>query len=113
MLRFAAPALAKRRTGALALRFVGDLAAVRGWVSHGIARLISAGIVLPVSTGVLFCLAPGFGLAVAESMLLGKSVIATDWSATSEFLSEENGCPVRCQVVPLERSHGPYGKGSH
>ena len=55
--RFAAPALAKRRTGALALRFVGDLAAVRGWVSHGIARLISAGIVLPVSTGVLFCLA--------------------------------------------------------
>jgi len=55
----------------------------------------------------------GFGLAVAESMLLGKPVIATDWSATSEFLSEENGCPVRCQVVPLERSHGPYGKGSH
>jgi glycosyltransferase involved in cell wall biosynthesis len=55
----------------------------------------------------------GFGLAVAESMLLGKPVIATDWSATREFLSEDNGCPVRCQVLPLERSHGPYGKGSH
>jgi len=54
----------------------------------------------------------GFGLAVAESMLLGKPVIATDWSATSEFLSENNGCPVRCQIVPLERSYGPYGKGS-
>ena len=74
--RFAAPALAKRRTGALALRFVGDLAAVRGWVSHGIARLISAGIVLPVSTGVLFWLAPGFGLAVAAPLLAGLALMA-------------------------------------
>ena len=34
--------VADRRSGALAMRFVGDLAAVRGWVSLGIARLISA-----------------------------------------------------------------------
>src|SRR5581483_823735 len=27
----------------------------------------------------------GFGLAVAESMYLGKPVIATDWSATAEY----------------------------
>ena len=53
----------------------------------------------------------GFGLAVAECMLLGKPVIATDWSATAEFLDETNGCPVRYRLVPLERNHGPYGKG--
>ncbi len=53
----------------------------------------------------------GFGLAVAESMYLGKPVIATDWSATAEFLTAANGCPVRCQLVTLDRNHGPYAKG--
>src|SRR5690606_30870655 len=32
----------------------------------------------------------GFGLAVAESMYLGKPVISTDWSATAEFVNETN-----------------------
>ena len=54
----------------------------------------------------------GFGLAVAECMLLGKPVISTDWSATSEFVMRENGFPVRAKLVTLERNHGPYAKGS-
>lgn len=53
----------------------------------------------------------GFGLAVAESMFLGKPVIATDWSATAEFVNETNGRPVRCSLVTLDRNHGPYAKG--
>ncbi|WP_404421813.1 glycosyltransferase family 4 protein [Nibricoccus sp. IMCC34717] len=53
----------------------------------------------------------GFGLAVAESMYLGKPVIATDWSATAEYLNETNGCPVRHRLCTIERSHGPYSKG--
>jgi glycosyltransferase involved in cell wall biosynthesis len=54
----------------------------------------------------------GFGLAVAESMLLGKPVIATDWSATAEYVNHENGCPVRASLVTLDQNHGPYAKGS-
>jgi glycosyltransferase involved in cell wall biosynthesis len=54
----------------------------------------------------------GFGLAVAESMFLGKPVIATDWSATAEFVNVHNGCPVRAPLVTLDRNHGPYAKGS-
>jgi glycosyltransferase involved in cell wall biosynthesis len=54
----------------------------------------------------------GFGLAVAECMLLGKPVIATDWSATAEFVTRDNGCPVRARLVTLEQNHGPYAKGS-
>ena len=54
----------------------------------------------------------GFGLAVAESMFLGKPVISTDWSATAEFVNEDNGCPVRARLVTLEKNHGPYPKGS-
>ncbi len=53
----------------------------------------------------------GFGLAVAESMYLGKPVISTDWSGTAEFVTTTNGCPVRCSLVTLDRNHGPYAKG--
>ncbi len=53
----------------------------------------------------------GFGLTVAESMYLGKPVISTDWSATSEFLNASNGCPVRADLVGIEVAHGPYERG--
>ena len=56
--------------------------------------------------------AEGFGLAVAECMFLGKPVISTDWSATAEYVTPENGCPVNCRVVTLAQNHGPYMKGS-
>lgn len=55
--------------------------------------------------------AEGFGLAVAECMFLGKPVIATNWSATAEFLNESNGAPVRCQLTKLRETHGPYQAG--
>jgi len=54
----------------------------------------------------------GYGLAVAESMYLGKPVISTDWSATAEFIDETNGCPVRAPLITLTENHGPYAKGS-
>ena len=53
----------------------------------------------------------GFGLAVAECMYLGKPVIATDWSATAEFLHTGNGCPIPARLVELEHNIGPYAKG--
>ena len=55
--------------------------------------------------------AEGFGLAVAESMYLGKPVIATDWSATAEYLDATNGLPVPYELVKLRETHGPYEAG--
>lgn len=55
--------------------------------------------------------AEGFGLGVAEAMYLGKPVISTDWSATTEFVNIANGCPVNYQLVTLDRDHGPYTRG--
>lgn len=55
--------------------------------------------------------AEGFGLTVAESMHLGKPVISTNWSATSEFVNATNGCPVDFKLVELKKNHGPYKKG--
>jgi glycosyltransferase involved in cell wall biosynthesis len=56
--------------------------------------------------------AEGFGLAIAECMYLGKPVLSTDWSAPAEFVSADNGCPIRFAPGVLDRSHGPYSKGS-
>ncbi len=53
----------------------------------------------------------GFGLAVAETMYLGKPVISTDWSATAEFVDAHNGCPVPVDLIELTETHGPYAKG--
>lgn len=74
MARVSARELATRRNGALALRFVGDLTAVRAWVSLGLARMISALVVLPVATAVLFYMNPEIGLAVAVPIALGLGV---------------------------------------
>ena len=68
--------VAKRRTGALAMRFVGDLTAVRGWVSTGVSRLISSSIVLPLATLVLFLIDPLLGLAAAVPVIAGLGAMA-------------------------------------
>ncbi|AGA32838.1 Glycosyltransferase [Thioalkalivibrio nitratireducens DSM 14787] len=55
----------------------------------------------------------GFGLALAESMYLGKPVIATGWSGNMDFMNSWNSLPVRFRLQRLESSAGPYPKGSH
>ena len=52
--------------------------------------------------------AEGFGFTVAEAMLLGKPVVATDYSATTEFLTADVGLPVRHRMVPVGPGHPPY-----
>lgn len=53
----------------------------------------------------------GFGLSLAECMYLGKPVISTDWSATTEFVNAQTGCPVRYTLATIEKTQGPYVKG--
>lgn len=48
----------------------------------------------------------GFGLVVAEAMALGRCVIATDWSATTEFLDGTCGLPVPYTLVPARDPRG-------
>ena len=76
MARVSARDVAARRNGSLALRFVGDLTAVRGWVSMGLARMISALIVLPAATGVLFYMNPEIGMAASAPVVIGLGVSA-------------------------------------
>jgi glycosyltransferase involved in cell wall biosynthesis len=55
--------------------------------------------------------AEGFGLAPAEMMYLGKPVIATGWSANTDFMTADNSFPVRYQLKPLEQAVGVYPAG--
>ena len=50
----------------------------------------------------------GFGLVPAEAMLLGRAVVATDWSATAEFLDDRVAAPVPVRMVPVGDPRGVY-----
>ena len=57
--------------------------------------------------------AEGFGLIMAEAMLLGTPVIATNWSANTEFMNEEVSCLVDYKLIQITEDIGPYKKGQH
>ena len=48
--------------------------------------------------------AEGFGLGIAEAMQLAKPVIASNYSANTEFCTAETSIPVPCRMVPVEAS---------
>ncbi|HYF28180.1 MAG TPA: glycosyltransferase [Baekduia sp.] len=52
--------------------------------------------------------AEGFGLTLAEALALGKPVIATGWSGSTEVLDEASGFPVRFVPRPVGPEQGPY-----
>jgi glycosyltransferase involved in cell wall biosynthesis len=55
--------------------------------------------------------AEGFGLVAAEAMALGTPVIATAWSATTQFMDEKSACMVDYELVELESDYPPFKKG--
>jgi glycosyltransferase involved in cell wall biosynthesis len=42
----------------------------------------------------------GFGLVIAEAMVRGIPVVATDWSGNTDFCRSDDGYPVGCTLVP-------------
>lgn len=57
--------------------------------------------------------AEGFGLVMAEAMLVGTPNIATNWSANTEFMNAEVACMVDYELIGLKEDIPPYKKGSH
>jgi glycosyltransferase involved in cell wall biosynthesis len=56
--------------------------------------------------------AEGFGLTMAEAMVLGKPVIATGYSGNMDFMTADSACLVDYRLTPLVRDYGPYLRGS-
>jgi glycosyltransferase involved in cell wall biosynthesis len=53
----------------------------------------------------------GFGLGPAEAMFLGKPVIATNWSGSTEFMHPQNSLPVNYTLVKIDKDVGVYKAG--
>jgi glycosyltransferase involved in cell wall biosynthesis len=53
----------------------------------------------------------GFGLGIAESMALGKPVIATRYSGPVDLMTAENSYPVEYRLSSIPRDYGPYLEG--
>jgi glycosyltransferase involved in cell wall biosynthesis len=70
---------------------------------HGLVSLCDAYVSLHRSEG--------FGLTLAEAMLLGKPVVATAYSGNRDFMRPGNSFPVRYRLVPIGEDHGPYRRG--
>lgn len=56
--------------------------------------------------------AEGFGLVLAEAMLLGTPTIATNWSSNTEFMTKDVSCMVDAKLVTLDRNIGSFKKGN-
>lgn len=55
--------------------------------------------------------AEGFGLVLAEAMLLGTPTIATNWSSNTEFMTDETACLVDYKLIRIEKDCGIYKAG--
>lgn len=64
--------------GANLLRFIGDLSAIRQWVSHGLARLIVSGITLSLALLALALINPVMGAAI--SIVLCAAIVLSFWT---------------------------------
>lgn len=56
--------------------------------------------------------AEGFGLIMAEAMLLNTACIATNWSSNTEFMNSETACMVSCNMVEIAEGEGAYPPGA-
>jgi len=50
----------------------------------------------------------GFGLVPAEAALLGRAVVATDFSGTTDFLDESCSIPIPYRLVPARDPRGVF-----
>lgn len=55
----------------------------------------------------------GFGLTIAEAMMRGMPVIATDYSGSAEFLDERTGWPIPYTMVEVGHGCFPYQADAH
>jgi glycosyltransferase involved in cell wall biosynthesis len=52
--------------------------------------------------------AEGFGLTMAEAMLLGKPVIATRYGGNLDFMTDRDSWLVNCEMTPIGPGQAPY-----
>jgi glycosyltransferase involved in cell wall biosynthesis len=81
-------------------------------IDEHLSRADTEGLLATCDAYVSLHRSEGFGLSPAEAALLGKPVIATDYSSTRDFLSADWALLVDYERVRLPTAVGPYPAGS-
>lgn len=81
-------------------------------VDGGLTRNEICGLLQDVDCYVSLHRSEGFGRIIAEAMLLGTPVIATDWSGSASFLNPATGFPVSCTLRSVRPDEYIYSEGS-
>jgi glycosyltransferase involved in cell wall biosynthesis len=80
-------------------------------VDATLSRSETLGLIAATDALVSLHRSEGLGLLIAEAMLLEKPVIATDYSASREFVSDTTGYPVGYELVPVCEGDYPFHEG--
>lgn len=82
------------------------------WLEEPLDRQKTCNLMASLDVYVSLHRAEGFGLTMAEAMVIGKPVIATGYSGNMEFM--DSGCAllVDHEVITTRRAYGPYPAGS-
>jgi glycosyltransferase involved in cell wall biosynthesis len=97
-----------------------ELAALRELADAGNIQILNETLTRSDTLALLNCAdsyvslhrAEGLGLGLAESMLLGKPVIATAYSGNMDFMNADVAHLVNYQKVPITADIPPYPKGA-
>lgn len=103
-----------KRRGSMALRFVGELNALRLWLSFGFARVLVGGVSLLgatlalawLSPGLLWGLLPVLGLAMLTAVCMGRSLYAQTRSARREVARFAGHVQERITVLAVIQHYG-------
>lgn len=100
----------------------GDIEYIRGlldgydniyFICENLSRVEVNSLIASTDVYVSLHRAEGFGLVMAESMMVGTPVIATNWSGNTEFMDESSACLVNYSLIELEKNEPPFKKGYH
>lgn len=50
----------------------------------------------------------GFGLTIAEAMIVGTPTVVTDWSGNRDFCNSKNSFLIPCSLVPVQSKHPEF-----
>jgi glycosyltransferase involved in cell wall biosynthesis len=80
------------------------------WIDEYLASDEMRGLISVIDCYISLHRSEGLGLGMAESMYLGKPVIATAYSGNLEFMNAENSFLVPYQMVPVQKGEYLFGR---
>lgn len=82
------------------------------WIDERLSQAGTYDLMASLDAYVSLHRAEGFGLTMAEAMVLGKPVVATGYSGNLDFMDADSALLVDYDVVTTRQAHGAYPAGS-